>query len=246
MLKAKPCTTPLGTTKLDHSSPFLFNPAEDELIVGNLEYFTWTRPDLSFVGNQVCQFMHSPREQHIQIAKRVLKLLKGTITHGSWFKKGYLHLSAYSDADQVGCTFDKRSTSGFCFFWGNKLISWSAKKQPTIARSSKEAEYKSLAHTTAESTWVCKVFCDIGFPLSKIPTLWCDNLSTISLASNPVCYARTKHVEIDYHYLRELVLANLIKVRYVCSQDQLADIHTKSLSKHWFIFLQSKLPLDFL
>lgn len=161
--------------------------------------------------------MHYPREQHIQTAKRFLKLLKGTITHGSWFKKGYLHLSTYSDADQVGCTFDRSYTSGFCIFWGNKLISLSAKKQPTVARSSKEAEYRSLAHTATEITWVCKVLCDIGFLLSKILTLWCDNLSAISLASNHVCHARTKHVEIDYHYLRELVLANLIKVRYVCS-----------------------------
>ncbi|KAB2608862.1 hypothetical protein D8674_012030 [Pyrus ussuriensis x Pyrus communis] len=120
---------------------------------------------------------------------------------------------------------------------------WSAKKQPTVARSSTEAEYRSLAHTAAEITWICKVFKDLGLHLPHVPSLWCDNLSAISLASNPVFHARTKHIELDYHYIRELVLANLLKVQYVCSQDQLADIHTKSLSKSRFLYLQSKLSL---
>ncbi|KAB2615774.1 hypothetical protein D8674_022362 [Pyrus ussuriensis x Pyrus communis] len=111
---------------------------------------------------------------------------------------------------------------------------WSAKKQSTVARSSTEAEYRSLAHTAAEVTWICKVLKDFGFPLSHKPTIWCDNISTLSLASNPVFHARTKHIEIDYHYIRELVLANLVEVKYVCSQDQIADIHTKALSKNRF------------
>ncbi|KAM1666352.1 hypothetical protein ACFX14_045629 [Malus domestica] len=243
MAGAKPCVTPLGTTKLDHSGPLLSNPTEYRSLVGGLQYLTWTRPDLSFAVNQVCQFMHSPREQHLQAVKRILRFLKGTLTQGLWFKKGSLALTAYSDADWAGCTFDRRSTTGFCVFLGPNLISWNAKKQPTVARSSTEAEYRALAHTAAEITWICKVFSDIHFPLSTVPTLWCDNISAISLASNPVFHARTKHVEVDYHYIRELVLAHLIKVLYVCSQDQLADIHTKSLSKHRFCFLQSKLPL---
>ena len=105
------------------------------------------------------------------------------------------------------------------------MLDVSAKKQ-TVARSSTEADYRSLADTVAEITCICKVFCDNGFLLSKIPTLWCDNISAISLASNLVFHATTKHVEINYHYIKELVRANLIKVLYVCSQDELADIHT--------------------
>ncbi|KAM1714593.1 hypothetical protein ACFX11_025430 [Malus domestica] len=188
--------------------------------------------------------MHAPRDQHLQAAKRVLRYLKGTIYEGLWFKKGFLNLTAFSDADWAGCPFDRRSTSGYCVFWGSNLISWSAKKQPTVARSSTEAEYRSLAHTVVEITWICKIFRDINLSLSHVPTLWCDNISAISLASNPVFHARTKHIEIDYHSIRELVLAKLLKVQFICSQDQLADIHTKSLSTSRFRYLKSKLPLS--
>ncbi|KAM2632204.1 hypothetical protein EV1_022966 [Malus domestica] len=240
---AKPCSTPLSSSKLDHSGVLLPNPTEYRFIVGALQYLTWTRPDISFAVNQVCQFMHAPTVTHMQAAKRILRFLKGTVSHGLLFKQSPLHLSAYSDADWAGCPFDRRSTSGFCVFLGSNLISWCAKKQTTVARSSTEAEYRSLAHTAAELTWVCKVLKNFGFPLSATPTLWCDNISAISLASNPIFHARTKHVEIDYHYIRELVLANLVKVQYVFSKDQVADIHTKSLSKSRFQFLQSKLSL---
>ena len=106
-----------------------------------------------------------------------------------------------------------------------------------------QLKHRSLAHTSAEITWICKIFRDIGFPLSQVPTLWCDNVSAISLASNPVFHARTKHVEIDYHYIRELVLASLLKVQFVPSHNQIVDIHTKSLSKARFQFLRSKLSL---
>ncbi|KAM2985169.1 hypothetical protein FF2_005608 [Malus domestica] len=240
---AKPYSTHLGTVKLDHSGTPLANLTEYRSIVGGLQYLTWTRPDISFAVNQVCQFMHTPTDLHLQAAKRILRFLKGTSSHGIWFLKGHLTLSAYSDADWAGCPFDRRSTSGFCVYLGSNLVSWSAKKQSIVVRSSTEAEYRSLAHIAAEITWICKVFRDFGFSFTLQPTIWCDNISAISLASNPVFHARTKHVEIDYHYIRELVLANLIKIQYVCSQDQIADIHTKSLSKHRFLFLQSKLSL---
>ncbi|XP_021833784.1 uncharacterized protein LOC110773568 [Prunus avium] len=240
---AKPCVTPIGSLKLDHTGPLLQNPTEYRSLAGALQYLTWTRPDLSFAVNQVCQFMHTPRESHMQAVKRILRYLKGTVTDGLWFKKGHLNLVSYSDADWAGCHFDRRSTSGYCVFFGPNLISWSAKKQPTVARSSTEAEYRSLAITAAELTWICKVLTDIGFSLHSTPLLWCDNISAISLASNPVFHARTKHVELDYHYIRELVLSKALTVRYVCSQDQIADIHTKALPKERFLLLKSKLSL---
>ena len=239
----KLCATPLGTDKLDHIGTLLSDPKEYRSSVGALQYLTWTRPDISFAVNQVCQFLHCPRDTHFQAVKRILRFLKGSVDQGLWFKKGSLQLTAFSDVDWAGCVFDRRSTSGYCVYLGSNLINWSAKKQPTVARSSTEAEYRSLALTAAELTWICKIFKDITFPLSHAPTLWCDNVSAISLASNPVFHARTKHVEVDYHYIRELVLANLVNVLYVTSENQIADIHTKALSKARFKFLQSKFSL---
>ncbi|CAN6547863.1 unnamed protein product [Malus baccata var. baccata] len=113
----------------------------------------------------------------------------------------------FFDADWAGCSIDRRSTRGFCILVGCSIISWSAKKQPTVARSSTEPEYRSLANITAEIAWICKLLVDIGYKLPFSPQLWCDNVSSISLAKNPIFHAWTKHVEIDYHYIREKVLA---------------------------------------
>lgn len=165
-----------------------------------------------------CVNFFTVRETHFQDVKRVLCFLKWSVDKGQWFKKSNLNLTAFSYANWAGCVFDRRGTSGYCVYIGSNLISWSAKKQHIVARSSTEAEYQSLAHTSAELTWICKIFKDIGFPLSQVPVLCCDNVSAISLASNLVFHARTKHVEIDYHYIRELVLAHLLKVQFVPSQ----------------------------
>ncbi|CAN6707056.1 unnamed protein product [Malus baccata var. baccata] len=245
MLGAKPCATHLSTSALDHQSSLLSNPSKYKSLVGGLQYLTWSRLDLSFAVNLVCQFMHQPRQSHIQVAKRILRYLKGTLDLGLWFPKHSppLSMNAFSDADWAGCHIDRRSTGGFYIFVGNSLISWSAKKQPTVARSSTEAEYRSLANTATEITWICKLLVDVGLALPCPPKLWCDNISAISLARNPIFHARTKHVEIDYHYIQEQVLSKALSVHLVCSQDQIADICTKSLSKARFHLLRDKLSL---
>ncbi|XP_070672584.1 uncharacterized mitochondrial protein AtMg00810-like [Malus domestica] len=242
---AKASATPLSTSKLDHSSPLLFDPIEYRALVGGLQYLTWTRPDLSFAVNLVCQFMHSPRHSHFQAVKRILRYLKGSLDLGLWFPKcaKTLSIHAYSDVDWAGCSIDRRSTGGFCIYLGDSLISWSAKKQPKVARSSTEADYRSLANTSAELTWICKLLVDIGLILPAPPQLWCDNISAISLAKHLVFHARTKHVAIDYHYIREQVISKALSVHFICSQDQIADVCTKSLSKSRFLFLRSKLSL---
>ncbi|CAN6684991.1 unnamed protein product [Malus baccata var. baccata] len=191
------------------------------------------------------EFMQSPRQSHFQAVKRIFRYLKGFISLGLWFPKysAPLSINSFSDADWTGCPIDRRSTCGFCIFLGDSLISWSAKKQPTVARSSTEAEYRSLANTAAELAWICKLLVDIELVLPCPPKLWCDNIYAISLAKNPLFHARTKHVEIDYHYIREKVLANSITMHFVCTQDQTADICTKALSKDRFLLLRDKLSL---
>ncbi|XP_068331633.1 uncharacterized mitochondrial protein AtMg00810-like [Pyrus communis] len=177
---SKPCCTSFSSTKLDHNSLFLSDSTYYRSIVGGLQYLTWTIPNLSFAVNQLCQFMHAPRKQHMHAAKRVLRYLKETISQGIWFKKCSLHLIAYSDADWVGCLFDRRSTSGYNVFLGLNLISWSAKKQATVARSSTEAEYWSLAYTTVNLHGYAKYFVILA-SLSVLSLLYGVITSRLSL-----------------------------------------------------------------
>lgn len=124
---------------------------------------------------------------------------------------------------------------------GHNLISWSAKKQPTISRSSTEAEYHALAHTVAKLSWLQMLMRDFSIVLPSLPVLWCDNLGALALASNPVFHARSKHIAIDYHFIREKVATKQLLLRHVSSMDQVADVFTKPLSVSRFQYLKDKL-----
>lgn len=122
------------------------------------------------------------------------------------FSQGSLHLNAYTDSDWAGNPNDQRSTTGYAIFLGPCLISWTVKKQHVVSKSSTEAEYISLALATAELFWLRMLFQDLHIPLNNTPTLWFDNIEAISLASNPVFRACTKHVEVDYHFIQDKVV----------------------------------------
>lgn len=212
-------------------------------IVDGLQYLSWPRPDLSFVINQVCQFLHCPRITHLQVVKQILHFVKGTTLHGLFYTKGSRTISVYCDADQEGSPSDHRSTTEFCIFHGSNQIIWSSKKQHIVARSSTEAEYRSLAYTAVNLTWLCHLFNDLHQAILSTLVISKDNLSVISLSLNPIFHARTKHIEIDYHYDRELVTRRHLQLNYIHTMDQLVYILTKPLSISKFKNLQHKLSV---
>ncbi|KAJ1695555.1 hypothetical protein LUZ63_012253 [Rhynchospora breviuscula] len=244
MLNAKPTTTPMATDislSPGDSDPFS-DPHLYRCTVGALQYATVTRPDLSFAVNKLSQFMHNPTINQWSAVKRVLRYLCGTVNFGlQIYNQSDHQLHAYTDSDWAGSHFDRRSTSGYSIFLGRNIISWSAKKQATVSRSSTEAEYRGLAITCTELLWVQFLLQELKFKPNTPPVMWCDNVGATFLASNPMFHSRTKHVEIDFHFVREKVAAKTLLVRYLCSADQIADIMTKPLSTARFEALRHKL-----
>ena len=243
MTGAKPAPTPCisGAKLSKFSGDPLTDPTEYRSIVGALQYLTLTRPDISYSVNQLCQFLHCPTNIHLTAAKRVLRYLKGTLQFGLQFNKGSLQLNGFCDSDWAGNPDDRKSTSGYCIYLGSCLISWAAKKQSVVARSSTEAEYRSMAHTVAELYWLRMLLKELHISLLTAPCIWVDNISVLALSSNPVFHARTKHIEMDYHFIREKIFNKDIQAKYISTSAQPSDIFTKGLSSSRFIFLRDKL-----
>ena len=180
------------------------------------------------------------------MCRRVLRYLKGNIEYGLSYTPSSISLNAFCDSDWAGCPDDKKSTSGYGVFLGQNLISWSAMKQSVVSRSSIEAEYRFMALDTAELYWLRMLMQELHVSLSSPPVLWCDNIGAIALASNPIFHARTKHVEVDYHFVRDKVVNRDIQVRYISTQDQVADTFTKGQTAIRFNYLRSKLMVTLL
>jgi Reverse transcriptase (RNA-dependent DNA polymerase) len=239
MMGAEPISTPLAIAPplYKFGSEVMPDLSLFRSIVGALQYVTITQPDIAFAVNRVSQFMHNPTVQHWAVVKRNLRYLKGTIAHGLTIRSSNnMSLHAFSDFDWAGCPDDRKSTTGYLVFLGCNLISWCSKKQPIVARSSTETEYKSLA-----KVWLMNLLKELEISLP--PLLWCDNLGATFLASNPAFHARTKHIELDYHFVREKVADGTLRVQFICSQDQLADTLTKPLSTSRFTILIYKLTV---
>lgn len=246
MATANVMPTPMvSSSKLSKfGSDTVADPTLFRSIFGALQYATLTRPELSFAVNKVCQFLSNPLEDHWKAVKRILRYLSGTLHYGLLIqpasKQQPLSLLGFCDADWVADPDDRRSTSGACVFLGPNLISWWSKKQQLVARSSAEAEYKSMTQLASEMLWVQSLLTELHCTF-QIPKILCDNLSTITLAHNPVLHNRTKHMELDIFFLREKVISKRLTVVHVPAQDQWADALTKSLSAGKFLPLRDKL-----
>ncbi|KAI3719151.1 hypothetical protein L6452_20045 [Arctium lappa] len=243
MLDAKPAPTPLAvnTSFTTSGEPFP-DPSHYRSIVGALQYLTITRPDLSYAVNQVSQFLHAPTVSHYQEVKRILRYLKGTLAFGLTFSKlSHTSLLGYSDADWARCLETRRSTYGYSIFLGGNLVSWSAKKQPTVSRSSCESEYRAMANTAAEIVWITHLLRELHALPPDRPTILCDNRSALFLTQNPVSHKRAKHIDLDYHFIRELVASGKLHTKFIPTKLQVADIFTKSLPRPQFEYFRNML-----
>ncbi|PKU73341.1 Retrovirus-related Pol polyprotein from transposon TNT 1-94 [Dendrobium catenatum] len=227
----------------EHISQPFSDPTLYRRLAGSLQYLSITRPDIAFATNQVCQHMQAPTEQDFKALKRILRYLKGTLSFGLPITHGSLDLRSYLDADWASDPTDRKSVSGFCTFLGPNLISWTVKKQVTVAKSSTEAEYRSLSAAASEVIWLRRLASELSIPQITPTTIHCDNTSAMAIAKNPVFHARTKHIEIDYHFIRQQLESGQITLEHISSQDQIADILTKPFSIARFLDLRSKLTI---
>ncbi|GJX68137.1 retrovirus-related pol polyprotein from transposon TNT 1-94 [Tanacetum coccineum] len=212
-------------------------------MIGSLMYLTASRPDLNYVVCLCARYQAKPTEKHLQAVKRIFRYLNGTINMGLWYSKDTdMSLTAYADADHAGCQDTRRSTSGSAQFLGDKLVSWSSKKQKSTAISSTEAEYIALSGCCSQILWMRSQLTDYGFQFNKIP-LYCDNKSAIALCCNNVQHSRAKHIDIRYHFIKEQVENGIVELYFVRTEYQLADIFTKPLPRERFNFLIDKLGM---
>ena len=192
------------------------------------------------------RFQANPKVSHYNAVKRIFKYLKGTIDLGIWYgHSGNLALIGYTDADFASSRVDRKSTSGTCQFLGGSLVSWSSRKQHSVALSTAEAEYVAAGSCCAQLLWLNQTLGDYGLNFRKIPIL-CDNNSAICISKNPVHHSRTKHIDIRHHFIRDHVEKDDVKLERVDTLDQIADIFTKPLPFAQFSALRLKLGMLYL
>ncbi|XP_071713020.1 uncharacterized mitochondrial protein AtMg00810-like [Rutidosis leptorrhynchoides] len=205
---------PIDTsTKLTASGPPVKDPTLYRILAGALQYLTFTRPDITYAVQQICLFMHDPREPHLAALWRIIRYVQGTMDLGlQLYASSTASLISYSDVDWAGCPTTRHSTSGYCVFLGNNLLSWSSKRQLTASRSSAEAKYRGVANAVAETSWLRNLLRELHCPLTTATLVYCDNISAVYMSGNPVQHQHTKHIEIDIHFVRDLVLKGHVLV----------------------------------
>ncbi|GJS12331.1 retrovirus-related pol polyprotein from transposon TNT 1-94 [Tanacetum coccineum] len=239
MESCDPVGTPMEIKdKLDHDqngSPV--DATKYRSMIGSLMYLTSSRPDIVHATCLCAQYQAMPTKKHLKEFKRIFHYLRGTINMGLWYTKDSgFELTGFLDADYVGCKDTFKSTFGGAQFLGEKLVSWSSKKQDCTTLSTAKAEYMSLSACCAQVLWMRTQLTDYGFHFNKIP-IYCDSKSTIAISCNPVQHSRTKHIDVRYHFIKEYVEKGTIELYFIKTDYQLADLFTKSLLVDRFNYL---------
>jgi hypothetical protein len=183
-------------------------------------YMIHTRPDICYAVITMSQFMTEPRQRHWVAAKHILRYLRGTITYGlRYTSNDGLFLHGYADADWAGSPMDRKSTSGYCFSFGSAMISWSSRKQGSIAQSIAEAEYIAASDASKEAVWLRKLVFGLFGDKLETTVVHCDNQSCIKLTENPIFHDRSKHIDMRYHYIRDLVQRKTVKLQYIATSE---------------------------
>ena len=242
---AKPKTTPLSpAVKLVKQG----KPLDKERfgysnLIGSLLYISvCTRPDIAQAVGALARYMSNPMEEHWEAARGVVRYLASTSDYGICFGPKTTGLYGYTDSDHAGDIDTRRSTTGYVYMFNGGAISWSSRLQQTVAASTTEAEYMAASAATKEALWLSKLFSDLGFDTKPV-LIYCDNQATISLIRNPVTSARSKHIDIIYHFARERALRNEVRFVYCITNNNLADIFTKALPDIKFVFCRTGMGL---
>jgi hypothetical protein len=244
VLESKSMNTPMETklkllvdTSLELADATLYRH-----IIGSLMYLKNTRPDICFVVRTLSQYLVEPRRVHIVAAKHVMRYLKGTLDYGLCYTRDHdFRLHGYTDSDWAGSVSDRKSTLGCCFSLGSAMTSWQSRKQSNISLSTEEAEYIATCSSSCEAIWLRKLLTGLFDLEMEAIVILCDNQSFIKMMENTLFHDKLKHIEIRYHYIRDMVQRRAIKLQYVGTDEHVADVLTKPMSRVKFEYFRDKL-----
>ncbi|XP_020272454.1 uncharacterized protein LOC109847633 [Asparagus officinalis] len=215
MMNCKPASTPMNVNESLKANDGTGSASSKYFrsMIGGLNYLSHTRPDIAFSVSVVSRFMHSPSMHHLGAAKTILCYIVGTVDFGIWYSRvSNFKLCGFTDSDWASCLDGGKSTSGHVFSLGSGVISWSSKKQEIVTLSSSEAEYVAATAAVCQAIWLRRLLTDFYQIQEGATQVFCDNRATISMARNPAFHSRTKHIDIRYHFIRNLVVEGTIEM----------------------------------
>jgi hypothetical protein len=244
MMDCKAMPTPMVTNLklLSDTSSKTVDATMYRQMIGSLIYLTNTRPDICFAVNTLSQYMVESRRVHLIATKHVMRYLKGTIDYGLRYASDCeISLQGFTDSDWVGSVADWKSTFGCCFSMELVMMSWFSGKQTSVALSTTEAEYIAICSSRNEAMWFRKLLAGLFDLELEVTCTWCDNQSYVKLTENLVFHDMSKHIEIKYHYIRDMVQKGAVKLQYVATEEQREDVLTKTLSRVMFEYFRDEL-----